>query len=156
MAKGKDEIQKHINIKNKKASFEYAFIDTYTAGIVLTGTEIKSIRLNNANINDSYAYVAENEVFVTGMHISRYTEGTWTNHDPLRVRKLLLNKKEIKKISSKLQEVGTTLVPFRLFLSEKGLAKLEFAVAKGKKLYDKREDLKEKDAKRDIDRHMKQ
>lgn len=144
-----------VNIKNKKASFEYILLDKYVAGIQLTGTEIKSIRNNKANIADAYCIFIENELWVKQMHIAEYTHGNIHNHVPKRDRKLLLNRKELRKLSKKLRDKGLTIVPTRLFISESGYAKLEIALAKGKKLYDKREDMKQKDAKRDMDRVMK-
>ena len=150
-----EKLSNHINIKNKKASFEYQFLDTYVAGIVLTGTEIKSIRLNNVSMGDSYCYFMDGELFIKGLHISKYTNGTYLNHEPMRERKLLLKKKELRKIEVKLDNQGITLIPVRLFLTERGWAKLEIAVAKGKKLHDKREDIKEKDVKRELDRNYK-
>ena len=146
----KDKIEKTINIKNKKASFEYHFIDTYIAGLVLQGTEIKSLRQQKMNFQDAHCYINENEIFVKNLHISHYGNGSWLNHQPLRERKLLLKKKEINRISGKLDDQGITLIPIRLFISERGFAKMEIAVAKGKKLHDKREDMKEKDAKREL------
>jgi SsrA-binding protein len=148
MAKAK--IEKSVNIKNKKASFEYQFIDTYIAGIMLTGTEIKSIRQSNVNLVDAYCVFKDDELFVVGLHISRYNEGTHYNHEPTRERKLLLQKKELKKLLTKSQEKGLTIVPIRIFISERGFAKLEIALAKGKKLFDKRQDIKEKDVKREL------
>lgn len=144
-----------INIRNKKASFEYAFIDKYVAGIQLSGTEIKSIRDSKASINEAYCFVSNNEVFIKNMHIAVYEAGSYNNHDPKRDRKLLLNKTEIKKIEKKLKDKGLTLIPLALFINEKGLAKIEIAIGKGKKLYDKRESLKEADSKRMIGRLMK-
>lgn len=144
-----------IHIRNKKASFEYAFIDKFVAGIQLNGTEIKSIRDSKASINEGYCYVKDSEVFIKNMHIAIYEAGSYNNHDPKRDRKLLLNKTEIKKIEKKLKDKGLTLIPLVLFLNEKGIAKLEIAIAKGKKLYDKRESLKEQDSKRMIGRLMK-
>lgn len=144
-----------INIKNKKAGFEYQFLDTYVAGVVLTGTEIKSIRLNNVSMGDSYCYFMDGELFIKGLHISKYSHGTYLNHEPMRERKLLLKKKELRKIEDKLDNQGITLIPIRLFVTERGWAKIEIAVAKGKKLHDKREDLKEKDVKRELDRNYK-
>ena len=146
----KDKIEKVVNIKNKKASFEYEFLDLYTAGIALRGTEIKSIRQQKVNIGDAYCYVHDNAIWVKNLHISQYGDGTYLNHDPLRERKLLLKKKEINKISKKLDDQGITVVPVRLFINDRGFAKMELAVARGKKLYDKREDLKEKDIKREL------
>lgn len=144
--------QKQIQIQNKRASFEYFFLDTYTAGMVLTGTEIKSIRLGKANLSDAYCYIQEGEVFIKHLHIAKYDAGTYLNHDPIRERKLLLQKKEIKKLTSKLQDKGLTLIPVKLFISDKGLAKLVIALAKGKKLFDKRESIKAKDVARDLNR----
>lgn len=144
-----------INIKNKKAGFEYQFLDTYVSGVVLTGTEIKSIRLNNVSMGDSYCYFIDGELFIKGLHISKYSHGTYLNHEPMRERKLLLKKKELRKIEDKLDNQGITLIPIRLFVTERGWAKIEIAVAKGKKLHDKREDLKEKDVKRELDRNYK-
>lgn len=145
----------NIEIKNKKASFEYAFVDKYTAGIKLAGTEIKSIREGKANLVDAYCFFVNNELFVKGMHVAEYKWGSFNNHEPKRDRKLLLNKKELNKLFRKSQEKGLTIVAYRLFLNEKGLAKLDIALAKGKKQFDKREDLKKKDAKREIDRMRK-
>lgn len=148
----KPKFEKSINIKNRRASFEYSFLDTYVAGISLTGSEIKSIRQSKANIQDAYCYFNNGELFVKNMHIAPYEQGAYANHTPLRERKLLLQKRELRKIESALEEKGLTLIPIRLFINDKGLAKLQFAVAKGKKLYDKREDIKEKDVKRELSR----
>jgi SsrA-binding protein len=137
-------------IKNKKAAFEFHFIQTYTAGIVLTGTEVKSIREGKANFSDSYCIMQNGELWVKNLHISEYKEGSYNNHEPKRQRKLLLNKKEIQKIESKLKEKGTTIVPVQLYFNERGFAKLDIAVAKGKKLFDKRESIKEKDVRRQM------
>lgn len=144
-----------VNIRNKKANFEYAIIDTYTAGIKLTGTEIKSIRASKASINEAYCVFVKDELVIRNMNITEYTHGTHYNHEPKRDRKLLLNRNELTKLKKKSQEKGLTIIPLRLFTNEKGLAKLDIALAQGKKLYDKREDLKSKDAKREIDRKMK-
>lgn len=146
---------KNINIKNKKALFDYEIIEKFTAGIVLTGTEIKSIRASKASLVDCYCYLHRNEVFVRGMNIALYEWGTYNNHTPKRDRKLLLNRKEISRIERALQDKGVTLVGLRLFINDRGLAKLEIGLARGRKKYDKREYLKEKDAKRQIDRAMK-
>ncbi|MBJ11357.1 MAG: SsrA-binding protein [Flavobacteriales bacterium] len=143
---------KDINIKNKRARFEYQIIDTFIAGIKLYGTEIKSIRLGKALITDSFCTFKKNELWIRGMHITEYEFGTYTNHEPKRERKLLLNRLELEKIQKKLKDQGLTIVPLRLFITEKGWAKLEIAIAKGKKLHDKRDSLKEKDTQRDIDR----
>lgn len=149
---GKEKIHKTVNIQNRQASFNYHFLETFIAGIVLTGTEIKSVRQGKVQLQNAYCYVEDDEVWVTQMHIAPYSEGTHYNHDPLRKRKLLLKKKEIRKLAKALEEKGLTLVPIRLFINERGWAKLEIALAKGKKLYDKRETLKEKEQKREIER----
>ena len=146
---------KQIEIKNKKAKHEYEFLETFTAGIVLLGTEIKSIRQGKASIMEAYCRVSKGELFVYGMHISEYDKGGFINHLPTRERKLLLQKKEIKKLEKKLKDVGLTIVPTRLYISQSGYAKLNIALAKGKKLYDKRESLKQQDSKRQIDRMLK-
>jgi SsrA-binding protein len=147
----KKKQQTAIDIKNRRASFEYSFLEKFVAGIQLTGTEIKSIRASQANISDAYCVFIKDELYVKHMHIAEYDKGTYNNHEPKRDRKLLLQAKEIKKLKSKLQDVGVTIIPVRLFISEKGYAKLEIALAKGKKLHDKRESIKE----RDIDRQLK-
>ena len=144
-----------INIKNRKASYEYQFINTFISGIILVGTEIKSIRNNKANISDAYCTFNGSELFVRNLHIGEYSNGGKNNHEPKRERKLLLNKQELKKMLNKVKEKGNSIVPIRLFINEKGKAKLEIALAKGKKIYDKRESLKEKDLKRDIERIKK-
>lgn len=141
-----------IKIKNKKASFEYFLLDKYIAGLVLTGTEIKSLRSGKASIGEAYCAFHEDELFVRNMHIAEYQYGTYNNHEPKRERKLLLTRRELNKLQSKLNEKGLTLIPTFLFINNKGLAKLEIALAKGKKLYDKRETLKQKDTKRDLER----
>ena len=141
-----------IHIKNKKASFEYFLLDEFTAGIQLTGTEIKSLREGKANITDAYCSFIGNELFVKNMHISEYTMGTHYNHEPKRERKLLLNKKELKKLLTKTKEKGLTIIPTLMFISENGFAKLNISLAKGKHSYDKRETLKNKEIQRDIDR----
>jgi SsrA-binding protein len=144
--------EKLISIENRRASFEYFFLNTFTAGIVLAGTEIKSIREGKANLQDAYCFLDKDEVFIKNMNISLYTHATHFNHISGRDRKLLLNKTEINKIKVKLKDVGLTIIPIRLFVNEKGLAKLEIAVAKGKKAYDKRNSIKEKDIERDMKR----
>jgi len=143
-----------VKIKNKKASHEYFLIEKYTAGIQLTGTEIKSIRYGKASIREAYCAFNGNELFIRNMDISEYKLGTHYNHEPKRERKLLLTKRELKKLQTKINEKGFTLVPILLFINEKGLAKIEIALAKGKHTYDKRATLKEKDIKRDLDRQM--
>ncbi|HIX03876.1 MAG TPA: SsrA-binding protein [Candidatus Odoribacter faecigallinarum] len=144
-----------INIRNKRASFDYEFIEEYNAGIVLTGTEIKSIRAGKASLVDSYCYFHRGELWVKGMNIAEYKLGTYYNHQEKRERKLLLTKKELVKLEKKVKESGLTIVPIRVFLNEKGYAKVRIALAKGKKEYDKRESLKAKDAKKEMDRAMK-
>jgi SsrA-binding protein len=146
---------KEINIKNKKARYEFELIDIYTAGIVLTGTEIKSIRNGQANLSDSYCAFAQNELFVKSLHISEYSYGTINNHEPKRDRKLLLNRQELNKLHKKLKEKGFTIVPLRLYINENGIAKLEIAMARGKNTYDKRQDIRKKDDKREMDRMNK-
>lgn len=141
-----------INIKNKKAWFEYFLLENFTAGIQLTGTEIKSLREGKASLADAYCLFVGEELFVKSLHIAEYTYGTYNNHDPKRDRKLLLNKRELRKLISKTKEKGLTIIPTLLFVNEKGLAKLDISIAKGKKLYDKRETLKSKDTQREMDR----
>lgn len=148
-------MQNQINIKNKKARFEYHLEDEFIAGIQLTGTEIKSIREGKASILEAYCVFERNEVWVRNMHIAAYANGSYYNHKPRGDRKLLLNRKEINKIEKFLKVKGQTIVPLKMFISEKGWAKLIIALAKGKKLHDKRQDLKEKDDKGDMDRAMK-
>ena len=152
MSSGKLTFQNNINIRNKKASFEYHFIDKYIAGIVLQGSEIKSIRLGKVNLQDSYCTFFNDELYVKEMHIAPYELARNYNHEAKRDRKLLLNKRELKKLSVKNKEKGLTIIPIRIFLNDKGLAKLEIALAKGKKIYDKREDIKARDLKRDMAR----
>ena len=141
-----------INIRNRKASFEYAFIDKYIAGIQLTGTEIKSIRAGKANINDAFCAFFNEELYVRNIHITEYKEGTYNNHEPKRIRKLLLNKAELEKLQSKMKEKGNTIIPVQLFFNERGIAKLEIALARGKKTFDKREDIKKRDIAREMSR----
>lgn len=142
----------NIQIKNKKAEFQYYLIESFTAGIQLTGTEIKSIRSGMANLADAYCYFIENELYVKSMHIAEYKLGTFYNHEPKRDRKLLLNRRELKKLKIKVEEKGLTIIPVLLFINEKGLAKLNIALARGKHFYDKRETIKKKDMKREMDR----
>ncbi|HNZ41820.1 MAG TPA: SsrA-binding protein SmpB [Bacteroidales bacterium] len=141
-----------VQIKNRRASFEYFIIEELTAGIVLTGTEIKSLRDGKASINEAYCVFKDNELFVINMHITEYSYGTYLNHLPKRERKLLLNRRELKKWLGKVKEKGFTIVPTMLHINDKGLAKLNIALARGKHSYDKRETLKEKDIKREMDR----
>ena len=148
-------IDKSISISNSKVRYEYELLEIFTAGIQLQGTEIKSLRAGNANIAEAYCYVQLSEVWVTGMYVAEYQYGSYMNHEPKRLRKLLLNKREINKIYSALQNIGITLVPLKLYISDNGWAKIDIALAKGKKLHDKREDLKQKDDKRQMDRALK-
>ncbi len=148
--------QAPINIKNKRATFDYELLDTYVAGIVLTGTEIKSIRLGKASLVDTYCYFVNGELWVKNMHIAEYFYGSYNNHTTRRERKLLLQKKELDKLQRSAKNPGYTIIPVHLFINEKGLAKLVVALAKGKREYDKRESLKEKDDKRDMVHMFKQ
>jgi SsrA-binding protein len=141
-----------IVIRNKKASHDYEFLEKFIAGIKLSGTEIKSIRLGKSTIGDSYCFFSEGELFIKGMHIAEYWWGNLNNHDPLRERKLLLTKRELRKIERKVKETGLTIIVIKVFINDKGLAKAEIAISKGKKEYDKRETLKRKDATREMDR----
>jgi SsrA-binding protein len=144
-----------IIIRNKKASHDYEFLEKYIAGIKLTGTEIKSIRAGKAALTDSFCVFRDGELYIKGMHISEYWWGNLNNHDPLRERKLLLKSRELKKIERKVKEAGLTIIVVKVFINERGLAKAEIAVSKGKKEYDKRESLKRKDAERELDRIRK-
>ncbi|MBS1445667.1 MAG: SsrA-binding protein SmpB [Odoribacter sp.] len=144
-----------INIRNKRASFDYEFLEEYNAGIILTGTEIKSIRAGKASLVDSYCYFDKGELWVKGIHIAEYRLGTYYNHEEKRERKLLLTRKELRKLERNVKETGLTIIPVKMFITDKGWAKLRIALAKGKKEYDKRETLKLKDAKRDMDRVRK-
>jgi SsrA-binding protein len=154
MTTKKNSVNNNVNIKNKKASFEFEFIDVYTAGMVLTGTEIKSIRDSKASIAEGFCVFEKGELFIRNMFVSEYFDGTYNNHPTKRDRKLLLNKSELKKLEAKVKEKGLTIIPLKLFLNEKGIAKLQIALAKGKKIYDKRDSLKEKSVKRDMDRAL--
>lgn len=147
--------QEKVNIRNRRATFDYEILERYVAGIQLAGTEIKSIRGGHASLPDSYCFFHRGELWVKGMRISEYFYGTYNNHAPERDRKLLLQKKELYKLERKTKESGLTIVPLLLFINERGYAKLEIGLARGKKQYDKRETLKEKDAKRDIERVTK-
>jgi SsrA-binding protein len=149
-------MQQNINIKNKRASFDFEFIETFVAGIMLTGTEIKSIRAGKASLVDAFCFFVNEELWIKGMHVSEYKLGSYYNHIEKRDRKLLLNRKELDKLDRKTKESGLTIVPTKLFLNENGYAKIVIALAKGKKTFDKRETLKSKDARRDMDRAMKQ
>lgn len=149
-------MQKNINIRNKKARFEYEILDKYVAGIVLTGTEIKSIRQSKASISESFCEFNDaGELFVINMTIQEYTHGSHYNHQPKSERKLLLNKNELRKLYKEVKNVGLTIVPLRLFINDRGFAKMEIALVKGKKLHDKRDTIKDRDNKRDLDRVKK-
>lgn len=150
-----EKLQKNILIKNKRATFDYALLDTYTAGIVLFGTEIKSIRRGKVSLVDSFCYFTDDALWAKNINISEDFYGSYNNHSPKRDRKLLLTKKEIRKLRAATKDTGFTVVPTKLFINEKGLAKLEIAVAKGKKEYDKRESIKERDDKRMMARFFK-
>lgn len=151
----KKTTQSRVNIKNKRASFDFLLMDKYTAGIVLTGTEIKSIRMGKASLVDTFCYLHNGEVWVKNMYVAQYKEGSYNNHVERRDRKLLLNRKEIRKIQSTVKQPGFSIVPTLIFLNEKGLAKLDIYIARGKKEYDKRETLKEKEDRRDMQRAFK-
>ncbi len=144
-----------IRIKNKKASYEFELIDKLTAGIMLTGTEIKSIRTGQASIQEGFCQFKNNELFIVNMHIAEYEFGSYANHEPKRVRKLLLNSKELKQWQKKVNEKGLTIIPTLLYINEKGIAKLNVALAQGKKIYDKRDSIRDKDSKRQLDRLKK-
>ena len=144
-----------MEIKNRSAYFEYFIDDKYTAGIVLTGTEVKSLRTGKASFNDSYCIFHKGELWIKSFHIAEYKFGTINNHEPLRERKLLLSRKELKKIEAKLKEKGYTLIPLRLFFNEKNIAKVELGLGKGKRLHDKRETIKQRDTEREIKRYIK-
>lgn len=147
--------QAPVNIKNKRATFDYELVETFTAGIVLTGTEIKSIRMGKASLVDTFCFFSRQELWVKNMHIAEYFYGSYNNHVARRDRKLLLSKKELRKLERATKETGFTIVPIRMFINEKGLAKVVIALAKGKKQYDKRQSLREKDDKREMDRMFK-
>jgi SsrA-binding protein len=144
-----------MEIKNRSAYYEYYIDDKYVAGMVLTGTEVKSLRAGRASFNDSYCLINKGELWIKSLHIAEYSHGTVNNHDPLRERKLLLQKREIKKIENKLKEKGYTIVPLRIFFTDKNLLKIEIGLGKGKKLYDKRESIKQKDVDREMKRYEK-
>ena len=152
MTKDKSRFAKTIQIKNKKAGFEYEFLEKYVAGMVLKGTEIKSIREGKVTLTDGYCYFRKGELYAKGIHISPYTNSSFTTHEPARERKLLMKKAELRKVESKINEKGLTLVPVRLFINDRGFAKLEIALAKGKKIHDKRDSIKEKDTRRELER----
>ena len=149
------KLSNKINIENRRARFDYQFIEQYTAGIVLQGTEIKSIREGKAGLSDSYCYFRKGELYIKNLHITEYSEASFKNHEPLRERKLLLSKQELRKLEGKLKDQGFTIIPVRLFLSDRGFAKVDIALAKGKKEFDKRQDIKKKDAEREVGRKLK-
>jgi SsrA-binding protein len=148
-------ILKEVEIKNRRASFEYSFLEQFVAGMVLSGSEIKSIRQGKANLSDSYCVLVNGELWIRNLHISEYEKATHYTHEPLRERKLLLTANELKRIEKKLKDQGLTVIPTRLFINQKGWAKLEIAIAKGKKTFDKREDIKKKDVERELQRKLK-
>jgi len=148
--KDKDKFGKKVEILNRQARYLYEVIEKYTAGIVLKGTEIKSLRMGKASIAEGYIFIDDGEVWLKNCHISEYTEGTYNNHDPKRLRKLLLQKKEILKLKQKLEQKGLTIIPLKIYFNERGYAKLEIALARGKKIHDKREDIKKKDTIREL------
>ncbi len=149
------KLNNKINIENRRARFDYQFLETFTAGLVLTGTEIKSIREGKAGLSDSYCYFKNDELFIKNMHVTEYSEASFYNHEPTRERKLLLNRIELNKLSKKVKDQGLTIIPVRLFINDKGFAKLEIALAKGKKQFDKRDDIKKRDIEREIGRKIK-
>ena len=144
-----------MEIRNRSAYFEFYIDDKYTAGIALLGTEVKSLRTGKASFNDSYCILQDGELWLKSFHIGEYSHGTVNNHEPLRERKLLLTKRELAKLQNKIKEKGYTLIPLRLFLNEKNLVKVEIGLAKGKKLHDKRDSIKERDTEREIKRYLK-
>ena len=152
MAKKKDNKNLNPTIINRRARFEFEFVTTFEAGIVLTGTEVKAIREGKVNLTDAFCYMRNGELWLKNLHISVYDNGTYNNHDPRSLRKLLLHKKELNKIDSKLKEKGLTVIPYKVYFSDRGFAKIEIALATGKKTFDKRETIKARDSKRDLDR----
>ena len=157
MNKEEQEIRKKspVQIRNKKASFEYYFVDTYTAGIVLTGTEIKSIRAGKASLVDTYCFINKGEIWLEGMNLAPYFSGSFANHEARRKRKLLLNKREIRRLAEDAKSPGYTIVPILVFIDQHGRAKVDIALCRGKKEYDKRQTLKEKEDRREMDRAIK-
>ena len=142
-------------IVNRKAKFNYEFMDSYKAGLVLTGTEIKSVKEGKVNMGDSFCYFKDSELWMKNLHISEYKNGSYANHEPMHLRKLLLTKKEIRKLEGKIKEKGLTIIPYKIFFNERGLAKIEVILARGKKSYDKRETLKERDSQKELQRVKK-
>lgn len=149
------KLSNKINIENRRAKFDYQFLETFTAGLVLKGTEIKSIREGKAGLSDSYCYFKNNELYIKNMHVSEYTEASFYNHEPLRERKLLLTKTEINKLLKKIKDQGLTIIPIRLYITDKGFAKIEIALSKGKREFDKRDDIKKRDIQREVGRKLK-
>jgi len=147
---------KDINIVNRKAAFEYELLSRFEAGIMLTGTEVKSVRAGEANIKEAFCYIKNDEVFIRDLYIAEYKFGSYSNHEPTRVRKLLLKKQEIKKLFRSVNEKGNTIIPYKVYESERGFIKLEIAIGRGKKSYDKRQTIKNRENKRDLDRIKKQ
>jgi SsrA-binding protein len=152
MSKDKSRFSDNIQIKNRKASYEFEFVEKVEAGIMLKGTEIKSLREGKASIQEAYCFFRKEELFIKGMNISPYTQASFESHEMTRDRKLLLKKRELEKFKSKMEEKGLTIVPLRIYINKRGLAKLEIALAKGKKIYDKRDSIKKKDQKRELER----
>jgi SsrA-binding protein len=144
-----------MDIRNRSAYFEYFIDDKFVAGMVLLGTEVKSLRAGKASFNDSYCIFHNGELYIRSLHISEYSHGTSNNHDPIRERKLLLNRRELKKLEARIKEKGYTIVPLRLFMNEKNIVKLEIGLGKGKKMHDKRETIKQRDTEREIKRYIK-
>ncbi|MEP7258016.1 MAG: SsrA-binding protein SmpB [Flavitalea sp.] len=142
-------------MKNRSAYFEFFIDDKYDAGLVLTGTEVKSLRAGRANFNDSYCYFHKGELWIKSLNIAEYTHGSGNNHNPIRERKLLLQKRELKKIETKMKEKGYTVIPLKIFFSEKGLAKMEVGLGKGKKLHDKRDTIRQRDTDREMKKYLK-
>jgi len=155
MAEKKNSKNKKQAFVNRRAKFEYQFLDVYEAGIVLQGTEIKSIRNGHVNLNDAYCFFQKGELYIKNMFIKEYAFGTYDNHEPRRTRKLLLKRQELLKLEKRVKERGFTIVPHRLYISDRGFAKVEIALAQGKKVHDKRQSIKEKDQKRDLKRQLK-
>lgn len=152
MSQKTNRFEKSVNIRNKKASFEFEFIETYVAGLLLKGTEIKSIRESKVSLTEAFCMFLDGELYIRQMHISPYSMAASYNHEAVRDRKLLLSKKELEKLQTKSSEKGLAIIPVRIFINDRGKAKLEIALARGKKIHDKRQDLKEKDAKRELQR----
>lgn len=149
-------VKSNIEISNRRATYEFHLLETFVAGIVLTGTEVKAIREGKVNLGDAFCFFKDNELYVKNLNISEYSRGNINNHDPLRIRKLLLTKRELRRLSTKIKERGLTIVPVRIYFNEKGYCKMEIALAKGKKTHDKRESIKLREGKRELDRVMKE